>query len=493
MEKQSRTEISFTRCCAQILHQASHSAGYFNKRLDIQQSGRKLVVTLYNDFQDEDKQREKNLRLPRRGTQARARRKERRALERSSGFSEDNTSSSCASPPPDPPPDPPPVQPPDPPSLPPPQPQPTPALSTCPVSEVTQPDVRRIIENHAPFSPDYMIAKPKNLAKDKQDGSECKHQLFAQPTPQAEQHMPRPVHSMENFQDKQSANPAQDKKQNINKVQPSHVVFSSSEQNPRINDLCSLMNTRMGQRFLKEASAQPGGIDLGRRPPTREIFCHFCQRIRLHIHKCSGLRKNVYTDNHNKIIVCHDDIRKLDCMAPADLADAHGPIPPPAQPAALLTGDMVGNTPSAFQEGQKILAENLHAAMNQQYKESIKPVKSAETSPALQDALTTALVTLEPDLASIMNICDSIRRGDTNPKYAVVAIKKKFYHTNPQVALYALQVMESCVKNCGILVHKEISTKQFLEELKDLVKQSTNEKIKTKVLELLQTWGMAFE
>ena len=101
------------------------------------------------------------------------------------------------------------------------------------------------------------------------------------------------------------------------------------------------------------------------------------------------------------------------------------------------------------------------------------------------------------------------RQGDTNPKYAVTAIKKKFYHSNPHVALYALQVttngflcrcninlyfqvMESCVKNCGVLVHEEIATKAFMEELRDLVKQSTDENIKTKVLELLQTWGMAF-
>ena len=48
------------------------------------------------------------------------------------------------------------------------------------------------------------------------------------------------------------------------------------------------------------------------------------------------------------------------------------------------------------------------------------------------------------------------------------------------------------MKNCGVLVHEEIATKTFMEELRDLVKQSTDENIKTKVLELLQTWGMAF-
>ena len=30
--------------------------------------------------------------------------------------------------------------------------------------------------------------------------------------------------------------------------------------------------------------------------------------------------------------------------------------------------------------------------------------------------------------------------------------------------------MESCVKNCGVLVHEEIATKAFMEELRDLVK-----------------------
>ena len=52
----------------------------------------------------------------------------------------------------------------------------------------------------------------------------------------------------------------------------------------------------------------------------------------------------------------------------------------------------------------------------------------------------TSQLLLEPDWTSTMMICDTIRQGDTNPKYAVSAIKKKFYHTNPHVALYALQV-----------------------------------------------------
>ena len=52
----------------------------------------------------------------------------------------------------------------------------------------------------------------------------------------------------------------------------------------------------------------------------------------------------------------------------------------------------------------------------------------------------TSQLLLEPDWTSTMIISDTIRQGDTNPKYAVTAIKKKFYHTNPHVALNALQM-----------------------------------------------------
>ena len=55
-----------------------------------------------------------------------------------------------------------------------------------------------------------------------------------------------------------------------------------------------------------------------------------------------------------------------------------------------------------------------------------------------------------------------------------------------------MQVLESCVKNCGSLVHEEIATRPFMEELRDLLKHSTDDNTKQKILEMLQTWGMAF-
>ena len=55
-----------------------------------------------------------------------------------------------------------------------------------------------------------------------------------------------------------------------------------------------------------------------------------------------------------------------------------------------------------------------------------------------------------------------------------------------------MQVLESCVKNCGTLIHEEIATRAFMEELRELLKHTNDENTKQKILEMLQTWGMAF-
>ncbi|XP_033096306.1 hepatocyte growth factor-regulated tyrosine kinase substrate-like isoform X2 [Anneissia japonica] len=108
----------------------------------------------------------------------------------------------------------------------------------------------------------------------------------------------------------------------------------------------------------------------------------------------------------------------------------------------------------------------------------------------LIDKATSQLL-LEPDWNSILQICDSIRQRDVQPKYAFSAIRKKIVDKNPRGALYALQVLESCVKNCGIEFNEEVSNKLFMEELKELL-SSGNEELKNKILELIQAWGTAF-
>ncbi|KAF8766577.1 Hepatocyte growth factor-regulated tyrosine like protein [Argiope bruennichi] len=104
----------------------------------------------------------------------------------------------------------------------------------------------------------------------------------------------------------------------------------------------------------------------------------------------------------------------------------------------------------------------------------------------------TSHLLLEPDWESIIQIADCIRQGDVQPKYVVSCIKKKLYATNPHVVLYTLQVLESCMKNCGSLIHAEVATRPFMEELKDLVKTTTNENVRNRILELIQVWAHVF-
>ncbi|XP_052052683.1 hepatocyte growth factor-regulated tyrosine kinase substrate isoform X2 [Apodemus sylvaticus] len=109
----------------------------------------------------------------------------------------------------------------------------------------------------------------------------------------------------------------------------------------------------------------------------------------------------------------------------------------------------------------------------------------------LLDKATSQLL-LETDWESILQICDLIRQGDTQAKYAVNAIKKKVNDKNPHVALYALEVMESVVKNCGQTVHDEVANKQTMEELKELLKRQVEVNVRNKILYLIQAWAHAF-
>ncbi|KAJ9590148.1 hypothetical protein L9F63_016733, partial [Diploptera punctata] len=104
----------------------------------------------------------------------------------------------------------------------------------------------------------------------------------------------------------------------------------------------------------------------------------------------------------------------------------------------------------------------------------------------------TSNLRLEPDWPTILQICDLIRQGDVQPKYALAAVKKKLYSANPHSAMFGLLVLESCVKNCGNLIHDEIGTKQYMEQLRDLVKNTSHDNVKNKVLELIQAWAYAF-
>uniref|UniRef100_A0A8W7Q0H5 Hepatocyte growth factor-regulated tyrosine kinase substrate n=1 Tax=Anopheles coluzzii TaxID=1518534 RepID=A0A8W7Q0H5_ANOCL len=104
----------------------------------------------------------------------------------------------------------------------------------------------------------------------------------------------------------------------------------------------------------------------------------------------------------------------------------------------------------------------------------------------------TSNLNLEPDWQAILVICDTIRQGDVNAKYAVGALKKKMQSPNPITAMYALLTLESIVKNCGTPVHDEIANKANCELFQNLVNTTKHEEVRAKMLELIQAWAYAF-
>ncbi|KAJ8664463.1 hypothetical protein QAD02_006125 [Eretmocerus hayati] len=104
----------------------------------------------------------------------------------------------------------------------------------------------------------------------------------------------------------------------------------------------------------------------------------------------------------------------------------------------------------------------------------------------------TSHLLLEPDWPTILSLCDLIRQNDISPKQALAAITKKITNENPHVAGFGLLVLESCVKNCGSLIHDEVGTKQYMEQLKEIAKTTKQEPVRNKILELIQAWAYAF-
>uniref|UniRef100_A0A5S6QYU6 Hepatocyte growth factor-regulated tyrosine kinase substrate n=1 Tax=Trichuris muris TaxID=70415 RepID=A0A5S6QYU6_TRIMR len=98
---------------------------------------------------------------------------------------------------------------------------------------------------------------------------------------------------------------------------------------------------------------------------------------------------------------------------------------------------------------------------------------------------------LEADWELIMSCTDAVRSGEVPPKVALSSVRKRIHSDNPHVAHHALTVLEALVKNCGQPIHKEVATKEVMEDLKHLTSDCPD-KVKDKILELIQCWAHAF-
>ncbi|KAL2101161.1 hypothetical protein ACEWY4_002922 [Coilia grayii] len=103
----------------------------------------------------------------------------------------------------------------------------------------------------------------------------------------------------------------------------------------------------------------------------------------------------------------------------------------------------------------------------------------------------------QEDWEYIIGFCDQINKELEGPQIAVQLLIHKIHSPQEWEALQALTVLEACMKNCGKRFHNEIAKYRFLNELIKAVSpkylgDSVPEKVKTKIIEILYSWTVAF-
>ncbi|KAJ7989748.1 hypothetical protein DPEC_G00307740 [Dallia pectoralis] len=130
---------------------------------------------------------------------------------------------------------------------------------------------------------------------------------------------------------------------------------------------------------------------------------------------------------------------------------------------------------------------NVASAMAYQEGESLESWLNKATHPTNR----------QEDWEYIIGFCDQINKELEGPQIAVRLLVHKIQSPQEWESLQALTVLEACMKNCGRRFHNEIGKYRFLNELIKVVSpkymgDGVPEKVKTKIIEMLYSWTVAF-
>ncbi|KAJ3130333.1 ESCRT-0 subunit protein hse1 [Nowakowskiella sp. JEL0407] len=98
------------------------------------------------------------------------------------------------------------------------------------------------------------------------------------------------------------------------------------------------------------------------------------------------------------------------------------------------------------------------------------------------------------DWSVIISICEQANRSETTAKEAVTTLSRRLQSKNVNVILFSLTLSNALVQNCGPTVHRQISSKQFLDPIVALANASTTHTVvKQRILDLLESWADEFK